>query len=74
MFRNFGSFNLPSVSSQYGDTKAIKMNTNATAANIVATKPVLDFPPMFVYYSDCIRVLMAGGSIPIPITAATIHK
>jgi hypothetical protein len=43
MFRNLRSFNLPSVSSQYGETKVIKINKNATAANVVATRPVLDF-------------------------------
>jgi hypothetical protein len=48
MFRNLGSFNFPSVSSQYGETKAIKINKNARAANAVAARPVLDFLPIFV--------------------------
>jgi hypothetical protein len=48
MFRNLGSFSFPSVSSQYGETKAIKMNKNASAANVVATMPVLDFLPILV--------------------------
>jgi hypothetical protein len=48
------------------------MKRNAKAANAVATRPVFDFLPIFVYYCGCIRRL-GGRWFQFALTAATVE-